>query len=122
ADPSNEKARAGISMTNLERGDLTGAEESLLKAVAAPDAGREVLFAFGDVKRAKGETAEAAKYYQRAADLDPTWGKPWYKLGLIAMDRGDKDAAAKLMEKVITVDPMSAEAIEAKSVIEQIKK
>ena len=57
-----------------------------------------------------------------AAHVDPTWGKPWYKLGLMAVDRGDKDAAAKLMEKVITVDPMSAEAIQAKTVIEQIKK
>jgi thioredoxin-like negative regulator of GroEL len=121
-DPSNDKAKAGISMTNIERGDLKAAEDGLQKAVAAPGAGPEVMYALGDIKRAKGESDEAAKYYQRAADLDPTWGKPWFKLGLIAVDRGDKDAAAKLMEKVITVDPMSVEAIQAKTVIAQLKK
>jgi Tfp pilus assembly protein PilF len=109
-------------MTNIERGDLKAAEDGLQKAVAAPGAGPEVMYALGDIKRAKGESDEAAKYYQRAADLDPTWGKPWFKLGLIAVDRGDKDAAAKLMEKVITVDPMSVEAIQAKTVIAQLKK
>jgi tetratricopeptide (TPR) repeat protein len=121
-DPSNEKARAGIGLTNLERGDVTMAEDSLQKAAAATGAGREVLYAFGDVKRAKGETDEATRYYQRASDLDPTWGKPLFKLGLIAVDRGDKDAAAKLMEKVMTVDPTSAEATQAKSVIERLQK
>ena len=122
ADPSNEKAKAGISTTLLEKGDLKGADEALERAAAAPGAGREILCAYGDVKRAKGETDEAAKYYQRAADLDPTWGRPWYKLGLLAVDRGDKESAVQLMERVIAVDPVSAEAIQAKTALEQIRK
>ena len=122
ADPANEKARAGVGLTQLERGDVKAAEDDLQNAAAAPGAGRDVLDAFGDVERAKGETGEAAKYYQRAADADPTWGKPLFKLGLLAVARGEKDAAEKLMEKVITVDPTSAEATQAKSVIEQLQK
>jgi len=76
----------------------------------------------GDVQRAKGENDEAAKYYQRAADLNPAWGKPVFRLGQLAAGRGDKDAAVKLMEKVIVIDPTSAEATQAKTLIEQYKK
>jgi Tfp pilus assembly protein PilF len=40
----------------------------------------------------------------------------------VAVNRGDKDSATKMMEKVITVDPMSPEAAQAKAIIEQLKK
>ena len=54
-DPSNDKAKVGISMTNLERGDLKAAEDGLQKAVAAPGAGREVCTpsATSSARRAK---------------------------------------------------------------------
>ena len=47
-----------------------------------------------EVKFAKGDSDEAAKFYQKAADADPAWGKPWFKLGLVALNKGDKDTAA----------------------------
>jgi thioredoxin-like negative regulator of GroEL len=122
ADPSSEQATVGIAATNLERGDIQAAERGLQKAATAPGAGSEVLCTFGDVKRAKGELDEAVRYYQKAGDSDPTWGKPWFKLGLMAVDKGDKDAAAKLMGRVIAVDPLSEEAIQAKTIIDKIKK
>jgi len=43
-------------------------------------------------------------------------------LGLVALNKGDKDGTIKIMEKVITVDPTSPEAAQAKSLIEQLKK
>ena len=45
-------------------------------------ANQEVFYNLGEVKFAKGETDEAMKYYQRAVDIDPNWGKPLFKLGL----------------------------------------
>ena len=76
----------------------------------------------GEVKFAKGDNDEAAKFYQKAADTDPAWGKPWFKLGLVALNRGDKDTAAKMMDKTVAADPTSPEAAQAKGVIEQLKK
>jgi predicted TPR repeat methyltransferase len=74
------------------------------------------------VKFAKGATDEAANWYQKAVDLDPSWGKPLFKLALVQLNKGDKDATIKALEKVISADPMSAEATQAKAVIEQLKK
>ncbi len=122
ADPSNEKAKIGVGMTNLEKNDLKAAEEALLTAAQIPSAGREVFYSLGEVKFAKGEADEAAKWYQKSADTDPAWGKPWFKLGLVALNKGDKDGAVKMMEKTMAADPMSPEAAQAKTLIEQLKK
>ncbi len=122
ADPNNEKAVVGIGMTNLEKGDLKAAEETLGKAAESPAASREVFYNLGEVIFAKGQADEAAKWYQKAADADKTWGKPLFKLGLVALNKGDKDGTIKMMEKVIEVDPTSPEAAQAKAVIEQLKK
>ena len=61
-------------------------------------------------------------WYQKAAEADPAWGKPLFKLGLVALNKGDKDGTVKAMEKVIVADPNSPEAAQAKAVIEQLKK
>src|SRR5207237_4546805 len=121
-DPNNDKAKVGIALTNLEKGDLKAAEETPTTVAQAPGASREVLYSLGEVKFAKGDTDEAAKWYQRAAEADPAWGKPLFKLGLVALNKGDKDGTVKAMEKVIVADPNSPEAAQAKAVIEQLKK
>jgi Flp pilus assembly protein TadD len=122
ADPANDKAIVGIGMTNLEKGDLAAAEQTLQRAADGSAPTREVFYNLGEVKFAKGQSDEAASWYQKAADKDPSWGKPVFKLALVALNKGDKDGTIKMMEKVIAVDPMSPEAAQAKQVIEQLKK
>jgi tetratricopeptide (TPR) repeat protein len=121
-DPVNEKAIVGIGMTNLEKGDLKAAEDTLTKAAEGSRPTREVFYNLGEVKFAKGQTDEAATWYQKAVAADPAWGKPLFKLALVALNKGDKDATIQMMEKVIAADPASAEASQAKAVIEQLKK
>jgi tetratricopeptide (TPR) repeat protein len=120
-DPNNERAKIGIGMTNLEKGDMAAAETTLLAAAESPGASREVFYNLAEVKFAKGESDEAGKWYEKAAAADPTWGKPIFKLGLVALNKGDKAGAAAMMEKVMAVDPNSAEAQQAKAVISQLK-
>jgi Flp pilus assembly protein TadD len=121
-DPANDKAIVGIGMTNMEKGDLPAAEQTLQRAAEGPAPSREVFYNLGEVKFAKGASDEAATWYQKAIDKDPAWGKPVFKLALVALNKGDKDGTIKMLEKVIAVDPMSPEAAQAKQVIEQLKK
>ena len=109
-------------MTYLEKGDFANAEKSLLEVASSTSANREVFYNLGEVKFAKGETDEAVKYYQRAVDMDATWGKPLFKIGLAKLQKADMAGALEIMQKVIAVDPNSAEAAQAKSLIEQLKK
>jgi len=121
-DPANDKAIVGIGMTNLEKGDLKAAEQTLTRAAQGLRPSREVFYNLGEVKFATGATDEAATWYQKAAETDPSWGKPLFKLALVQLNKGDKEATIKALEKVIATDPMSPEATQAKTVIEQLKK
>jgi hypothetical protein len=86
------------------------------------NANREVFYNLGEVKFAKGETDEAVKYYERAAQMDAAWGKPLFKLGLAKLQKADTAGAIEMMNKVIAADPNSPEAAQAKGLIEQLKK
>lgn len=121
-DPNNDKAKIDIGMTYLEKGDFASAETALMAVATSTSASREVFYSLGEVKFAKAETDEAVKYYQRAVDMDGTWGKPLFKIGLARLQKADMAGAIEIMEKVIAVDPGSAEAAQAKSLIEQLKK
>ena len=110
-------------MTNLEKGDFAAAETALPEASQSTSASREVFYNLGEVKFAKGETDEAMKAYQRAIDIDA-------ELGQAVLQDGPRQAAEgrhaparlQMMEKVIAVEPNSAEAAQAKALIEQLKK
>ena len=113
-------ARPDLLVVN--KGDLPAADAALTEAAQSLNANREVFYNLGEVKFAKGETDEAMKWYQRAVDVDANWAKPYFKLGLGKLQKADMPGAIQMMEKVIAVEPTSAEAAQAKALIEQLKK
>jgi Flp pilus assembly protein TadD len=119
-DPSNDRAKVGIAMANVEKGDLDTAERTLELAAQSPDAAREVFYDLGDVKLARSNGDEAVKMYERAAQADPTWGKPPLALGRIAMKRGDATLARKYFQMVMDVAPVSPEAAEATTMLREL--
>jgi Carboxypeptidase regulatory-like domain/Tetratricopeptide repeat len=121
-DPQNEKATVAISQTDIERGDMQAAEQTLVKAASASGAGREIFYNLGEVKTARHEPDEASKWYEKASQADPSWGKPLYKLGLLAKERGDRQRASTLMTQVIAVDPVSPEAALAKAALDELNR
>jgi tetratricopeptide (TPR) repeat protein len=120
ADPNSDKARVGESQTYMEKGDLAAAANALSQG-AQPGASKEILFTLGEVEAARGNTDAAVQWYQKAAADDPNWGKPLLKLGLTSLKKGDKADAAAKMQRVLAVDPTSAEAVQARTVMEQLK-
>lgn len=121
-DANADKATIEIGMTLLEKNDLAGAETTLAAAAQSTSASKEVFYALGEVMFAKGATDEAVKHYERAVDIDPNWGKPLFKLGLAKLQKADTAGTIAIMEKLIQVDPNSAEAAQAKALVEQLKK
>ena len=120
ADPNNHKAKIGIAMTHVDKGDLATAERTLELAAQAQGASRDVFYNLGDVQLARAKGDDAAKAYGRAISADPTWGKPNLALGRLAMTKGDNVLARKYFQTVIDVDPVSAEATQATTMLQQI--
>src|SRR5262249_42429229 len=122
ADPNNDKAKIGIGMTNLEKGDLDKAEQTLQAAAQGAGATREVFYNLGEVLFAKGKNDDALAAYTRATQIDTRWGKPVFALAKVALNKGDTKGAIDYFNKVIEIDPMSAEAVQAKAIVEQLRK
>jgi hypothetical protein len=121
-DPGSDKAKIGIGMTNLDKGDLEAAEKAMDEAARATNATREVFYNLGEVKSARGKSGDATKAYERAAQMDPFWGKPVFALGKAALDNGNKTGAIQYFEKVVAVDPLSPEAVQSQALADQLKK
>jgi Tfp pilus assembly protein PilF len=111
----------GLGVTYMEKGDLGAAENALAQAAQAPTASRELLFSLGEVETARGNTADAMKWYQKASTSDPNWGKPLLQMGRTSLKNGDRAGATAMLERVLTVDPSSSEAAQARSMIEQLR-
>ena len=122
-DPNNDKAIVGIGMTNLEKGDLKAAEETLRKAAESPKpTPRGVLQPRrGEVRQRRDR--RSGEVVSEGGRTRPSWGKPLFKLGLVAAEQGrqgrdDQDAREGDRASI----PTSPEAAQAKTVIEQLKK
>jgi tetratricopeptide (TPR) repeat protein len=119
-DPDNERALLGVSTTHLELGDTQAAEQALLRAAEGAAPAPAVYFALGELQASQGRPDDAAGWYQKAAGADEAWGKPLYRLGELAIDAGDKAAAARYLSEVIAVDPASPEADLAQTALDRL--
>jgi Tfp pilus assembly protein PilF len=104
-------------MVHQDRGDLATAERLLTMAAESPSAGRETFYSLAELLAKRSATAEAASWFTRAATADPTWAKPLYRLGELALASGDAASAQKYMAEVVAVAPVSAEAELAKAAL-----
>jgi len=120
-DPRNEKAMVAIAMTHMEKGDPKAAEDTLTRAAGSDTAGRDVFYALGELKSSQRQAGEAAQWFLKASSADPSWGKPLYQLGRLALDRGDTAGASKYLGEVLTVDPVSIEAAQARAELDRLK-
>jgi predicted TPR repeat methyltransferase len=72
------------------------------------------------VKLARSQADAAVEAYERAALVDPTWGKPPFALGRLALTKGDNASARKYFQSVIDLDPISPEAAQATTMLRQL--
>jgi Flp pilus assembly protein TadD len=111
-----------IGLTYLDKGNIEQADAILTKAASQPDASPQTFYAAGEVSLAEGREDVAANWFLKAADADPEWTKPVLKLGVIAVNRGDRATAVTRLEKVISLDPASPEATQARTILGQLPK
>ena len=117
ADPGNEGARAGIARAKLSMGDFEGASQELEAAAGNLNATKEDLYNLGELEFAKGAVDTAAGWYEKASMVDPNWGKPLFKLALVALNKGDIPAAKEYFQRVVDVEPNSQEGAQAQATL-----
>lgn len=121
AEPGNMAAPVEIARTWLERGDADRAEAALAGIAAQPTATREVFYTLGEIKLGAQDPAAAAAWFEKASTADPNWAKPLLQLAQVALARGDRAEASRLLARAAEVDPLAPEAATAKTTLASLQ-
>jgi Flp pilus assembly protein TadD len=121
-DPTDNSGRTELAMMQMEQGQLDAARDGLASVADTPGASKEVFYSLGEIERARDKADEANKWYQRAAEADTNWAKPWVGLALVAIQKGDIPTAIKHLEKATTTGSDPADQAMAKAMLDQLKK
>ena len=119
--PDNVDARLGLAKTYMM-------ERRTDEAVAALD-GLDltnvmdpiVFYNIGSLLFDQGQSAEAATYYQRAVERDPSFADAYMQLGLCFIQQGKMTEAKPHLEKVIELDPGSENAALAQEFLAMVQ-
>jgi tetratricopeptide (TPR) repeat protein len=113
-----------LTLANLQIGNAYLGKRSYAEAEVAfqeilkSDAeDANALFGMGAVREAQGNSAEAQSWYQKAAAADVTWTRPLMKLAALAAAGGDRATASRHLTRVIDLDPASADAQQAATML-----
>lgn len=115
-DPNNEDATAGIARARMGSGDLSAAND-LRETASGLNASREDLYNLGEIEFAQNNIETAAEWYEKAASLDPNWEKPFFKLALVELNKGNMAGAKEHFQKVIDIAPDSEEGAQAQATL-----
>ena len=116
SDPDNEDAAAGIARARMGSGDLSAASD-LRETASGLNASREDLYNLGEIEFAQNNIDTAAEWYEKAASADPNWEKPFFKLALVELNKGNMAGAKEHFQKVIDIAPDSEEGTQAQATL-----
>lgn len=86
---------------------VADAMANLQKSKSLDKSNPETALLMGDAFLAQNNGGQAVSSYENAASLDPKWGTPYYKIGLVYQRSKNNTAAEEAFLKAIQIDPNS---------------
>ncbi|MCW5977711.1 MAG: tetratricopeptide repeat protein [Bryobacteraceae bacterium] len=112
-DPSLVMAHVNLGVILAAKDDLPSAVEHFTRAIEldgdTPAAAR-YYYLRGKARRQQDRQAQAARDFERAAQLDPANGQAYLELGVTRADLEDQAGALAALEKAAALAPNDAEA------------
>jgi tetratricopeptide (TPR) repeat protein len=121
ADPDNLKAKRMLYDAYSALGDEAKAKEALTRLAAAdPATLSRQFYQHGVQLFNNNKLAEAAAQFETAAEVDPSFGKVHYHLGLCYVNLGDKPRAREHLAKFLEMTPEDPDAEAARGMLDYL--
>jgi Tfp pilus assembly protein PilF len=126
-DYKNDKATSigalsGLGQLAVKRGDMPAAQNYFSSALAISPEDEAAAYNVGEILFSNQKADEAITYFELAIQIKKDWPKPYYKLGLVFLNKGDYARSLECFNKFTTLDPANPEAPNVKNIIAAIEK
>jgi len=113
---------SGLGEVAIKRNDLDTAQKRFQQALEISPLDQTAAYNVGEIFFSNQKIDEAIKYFELAIQIKKDWSKPYQRLGMVYLNKGDYAKALDYLNAFITMDPTNAEAPNAKSMISAIEK
>jgi tetratricopeptide (TPR) repeat protein len=129
ADPAARKdegaavrALSGLGETAMKTGDFESAGTYFARALEISPLDEGAAYNVGEIFFSNQKNDEAIRYFEMAIRIKSTWPKPYYRLGLVYLNKGDYPKALENLNKFVELDPQGPDAPTAKNIIATLEK
>jgi len=116
------KAMAGIGECYLKKEDLEQAQSYFKKSIDTYPENEFLAYNVGEIFFSNQKIDEAIQYYSLASQIKPEWSDPYYKLGLVYLNKADYARAEENLKKFLTLEPDTERSASVKNILEYLAK
>ncbi len=97
--PDNDQNYLSLALLQFREGDFAAAKHTLLEGQAHVPASGKILWGLGVASVMQGDTAAAAKDFEKAVDLLPEWPGSYSMLGIFYFQTGQITQAREVLDR-----------------------
>jgi len=122
-DPGTSfRAFSGLGETALKRNDFEAAQKNFRQALDISPLDEAAAYNVGEIFFSNQKIDDAIKYFEIAIQIKKEWSKPYNRLGMVYLNKGDLPKALEYLNKFVEMDPENPDVPSAKSMIAAIEK
>jgi Tfp pilus assembly protein PilF len=116
------RALSGLGEMALRKGDFESVQKHFTQALEISPEDEAAAYNVGEIFFSNQKLDEAIRYFEMAIQIKSTWPKPYYRLGLVYLNKGDFPRAIENLNKFVELDPQNPEVPNVKNTIAAIEK
>ena len=116
------KATAGKGDIYVRKGDLEKAQSFFKESIELLPENEILPYNVGEIYFANQKLDEAIEYYDIAIKIKPDWSPPYYRQGLVYLNKADYARAEQNFERFLEIDPNSELARQVRSMLDYLEK
>ena len=120
--PSAIRALSGLGDMAIKSGDFESASRHFARALEISPEDEASAYNVGEIFFSNQKNDEAVKYFELAIKIKSTWSKPYYRLGLVYLNKGDYPKAIEYLNKFVEIDPQNPEVPNVKNILSTLEK
>lgn len=116
------KALAAIGECHMRKGDFQAAQSFFKQSIDTYPENEALAYNVGEIYFSNQKHDEAIQYFTIATEIRPDWGPPYYKLGLVYLNKADYEKARENLKKFLEIEPNSELTQTVKNMLEYLEK